>query len=293
MPDPATVMTDPAFVIRPMTREEINTALDWAHDEGWNPGIFDADAFHAADEQGFLIGMLGEEKVAMISAIRYGDHFGYIGFFAVKPEHRGKAYGRQLWQAAMDHLAGRQMGLDSVVDAQDFYGREGFQLAHRNLGFCCTGGGPMPPMALCEKIVSMPSLALEDIVAYDRAFFPAERRAFYRKWISIPYSTVVGMKENGKLVGFGVMRPCREGMKIAPLFADTPEIAETLFMVMRAQTREEENIFIDMPEANPAAMALAKRHDMKIVFETLRMYTQSIPDLALSRTYGVGSPELG
>ena len=276
-----------------MTREEINTALDWASDEGWNPGIFDADAFYAADEEGFLIGMLGDEKVAMISAIRYGDHFGHIGFYVVKPEHRGKNYGLQLWQAALDRLQGRMIGVDSLLTKREQYAQSGFQFAHRNIGYRCNGGGPMPPMAHCEKIVSMPFLSIDDILAYDRAFFPEARRAFFQKWISIPYSTVLGMKENGKLVGFGVMRPCREGMKIAPLFADTPEIAETLFMVMRAQTREEENIFIDMPESNPAALELAKRHNMEIVFETARMYTQHIPNLSISRTYGVTSPELG
>jgi GNAT superfamily N-acetyltransferase len=286
-------MSDPAFIIRSMTREEINTAIDWASDEGWNPGIFDADAFHAADEEGFLIGMLGDEKVAMISAIRYGKNFGHIGFFVVKPEHRGGGYGSQIWQAAMDRLAGRVMGLDGVVSQQDFYKHAGFELAQRNIGYRCSGGGPMPPMALCEKIVSMPFLSLDDILAYDLAFFPEERRAFFQKWISIPYSTVMGIRENGKLTAFCVMRPCREGFKIAPLFADTPKLAETLFMVMRAQTREHENIFIDMPESNPAAMALAKRYDMEIVFETGRMYFGSAPDLSIPRTYGITSPELG
>lgn len=286
-------MTEPAFVIRSMTREEIGTALDWAQDEGWNPGIFDADAFHAADEKGFLIGMLGDEKIAMISAIRYGEGFGYIGFFAVKPAYRGNSYGLKIWEAALARLSGRMIGLDSVMTTQDFYAQSGFRSAHRNIGYRCKGGGPMPPMALCEKIVSLPALSLNDIVAYDRDFFPEARREFFQKWIGIPYSTVIGIKEHDKLVGFGVMRPCREGMKIAPLFADTPEIAETLFMVMRAQTREEENIFIDMPESNPAAMALARRYNMDIVFETMRMYTQTIPDLSVSRTYGVTSPELG
>jgi len=286
-------MNDPTFIIRSMTREEINTALDWAQDEGWNPGIFDADAFHAADEEGFLIGMLGDEKVAMISAIRYGEKFGHIGFYVVKPEYRGKGYGLQLWQAALDRLQGRMIGVDSVLTKREQYARSGFHFAHRNIGYRCKGGGLMPPMALCEKIVSMPFLSLDDIIAYDRDFFPEARRDFFQKWISIPYSTVIGMKENGKLVGFGVMRPCREGMKIAPLFADTPEIAETLFMIMRAQTREEENIFIDMPESNPLALDLAKRYGMEIVFETARMYTQNIPNLAISRTYGVTSPELG
>jgi hypothetical protein len=35
--------------IRPMTRAELGAGLDWAAGEGWNPGVHDADGFHAAD----------------------------------------------------------------------------------------------------------------------------------------------------------------------------------------------------------------------------------------------------
>jgi hypothetical protein len=33
-------------VIRPMNPLEVAWALDWAHAEGWNPGLHDAIPFH-------------------------------------------------------------------------------------------------------------------------------------------------------------------------------------------------------------------------------------------------------
>jgi hypothetical protein len=45
--------------IRPMTRDELDLAVEWAAQEGWNPGLADAECFHAADPEGFLIGVLG------------------------------------------------------------------------------------------------------------------------------------------------------------------------------------------------------------------------------------------
>jgi hypothetical protein len=76
--------------IRTMTRDEIDLALEWAAAEGWNPGWHDAAAFHAADPEGFLIGHERGEPVALISAVRYGGSFGFIGFYIVRPDRRAR-----------------------------------------------------------------------------------------------------------------------------------------------------------------------------------------------------------
>ena len=81
-------MQQDLYVIRSMTRPEFDLALDWAAAEGWNPGLHDAAAFHAADPEGFLIGLLDGQPVAMISAVRHGQDFGFIGFYIVKPGWR-------------------------------------------------------------------------------------------------------------------------------------------------------------------------------------------------------------
>mgnify|MGYP003581476289 CR=1 FL=1 len=75
-----------SYTIRTMTREEVDIAIDWAAAEAWNPGFYDADCFYAADPNGFLIGLLGDEPIATISVVRYGDSFGFLGFYIVKPE---------------------------------------------------------------------------------------------------------------------------------------------------------------------------------------------------------------
>ena len=64
------------LIIRRMTKDELVLALDWAADEGWNPGLFDAESFHAADPDGFLLGELDGEPIGSVSAVRYGTEFG-------------------------------------------------------------------------------------------------------------------------------------------------------------------------------------------------------------------------
>ena len=61
-----------------------------------NPGLFDAESFHAADPDGFLLGELDGEPIGSVSAVRYGTEFGFLGFYIVKPAYRGQGYGLRL-----------------------------------------------------------------------------------------------------------------------------------------------------------------------------------------------------
>jgi len=83
------------YTIRNATREEVGIAVEWAADEGWNPGLHDADCYYAADPTGFLVGYLGDEPIATVSAIKYGKTFGFAGFYIVRPDHRNQTYGIQ------------------------------------------------------------------------------------------------------------------------------------------------------------------------------------------------------
>lgn len=93
-----------------MARKEIEMAIEWAAKEGWNPGLHDAECYFAADPNGFLMGLLGDKPIATISAVKYGESFGFLGLYMVKPEYRGKGYGIQIWNAGMRYLEGRSIG---------------------------------------------------------------------------------------------------------------------------------------------------------------------------------------
>ena len=121
--------------IRNVAAQEMQLLANWAAAEGWNPGLHDAECFFAADPQGFFIGEVAGSPVGCISAVAYGQEFGFIGFYIVRPEFRGKGYGIQLWQAAMRYLGPRNIGLDGVVAQQANYQQSGFRLAYRNIRF--------------------------------------------------------------------------------------------------------------------------------------------------------------
>lgn len=283
-------MENRAFKIKVMDLTELEIAAKWALQEGWNPGLSDAKCYYQADPNGFLIGYLGDEPIASISVVKYDDSFGFLGFYIVKPEYRGQGYGMQIWQAGLQYLAGCNVALDGVVAQQENYKKSGFKLAYRNIRYEGVGGGEAPN---CTNLVALERLPIEEVIAYDSAFFPTKRVAFVDAWINQPNCHALGIKQDDTLVAIGVIRPCHVGYKIGPLYADSVELAETLFLALRSKVSATEAIYLDVPEVNAAAVALAQKYNMSLSFETARMYTGERPDLPLTRVFGVTSFEIG
>jgi hypothetical protein len=281
------------LTVRPMRPDDLAVAIDWAAAEGWNPGLDDAGAFLAADPGGFLMAFLGEEPVACISVVAYGEDFGFLGFYICRPAYRGRGYGMVVWQAGIDRLGRRTIGLDGVVAQQASYARSGFILAHRNIRF---GGkataSEIADPRLVELGPSRPVGLAGSLVAYDRAFFPAPREEFLRAWFTPAGRRTLAFVEENAVRGYGCIRQCREGYKIGPLFADDAMIAERIFAALTSRLRGAA-IFLDVPEPNVAGCHLAGTQGLSPVFETARMYRGSAPALPLDRIFGITSFELG
>ncbi|SDB07075.1 GNAT family N-acetyltransferase [Bauldia litoralis] len=274
--------------IRPASRQDLATMTDWAATEGWNPGLHDADAFFPTDPEGFLIGWLGDKPVTCISVVAYDDAYGFLGFYIAHPDHRGQGHGIATWNAGIERLGKRTIGLDGVVDQQPNYARSGFNLAQRNVRFA---GVPGLEPAGDHPLVELADLS-PDLSAYDADLVPAPRDGFLRHWVNPEHRRTLGYVEDGRIRGYGTIRPCREGHKIGPLFADTPTVAEALFNGL-VGPEGGGAVMIDVPEPNGEAVALAGRLGLQPVFETARMYRGAAPSLPIERIYGITSFELG
>jgi hypothetical protein len=153
------------------------------------------------------------------------------------------------------------------------------------------GGAPDDRALLPASAVPFAALA-----AYDATHFGARRDAFLRPWISLPgHRALVSVQRPAaglepEIRGFGVLRPCREGAKVGPLFAADAGTAEALLLRLTAGVAD---VILDVPEANPVAVALARRHGMTPVFETSRMYRGGDPGLPAARIFGITTFELG
>lgn len=277
------------FSIRSMRPQEIPIAIDWAAAEAWNPGLADAECFSSVDIKGFMIGELDGEPAATISCINYDDRFSFLGFYIVRPDLRGKGFGLRIWNAAIAHAGTRVVGLDGVVAQQDNYRKSGFALAYANIRY---GGTVIAPAMPRADVIALNDVPFAQVEADDATVFPAPRSAFLRTWIGTQGHIGRALLRDGRLAGWGVIRPCRQGRKIGPLVADDRAAAEAVLSALLAAAGGGE-IFLDVPSVNREAVALAESFGLAPVFETARMYTGAITPLRVERVFGVTSFELG
>lgn len=278
-----------AIPVRPMTTAELETVLDWAAGEGWNPGLDDARHFHAADPDGFLVALDGAEPVAAVSVVRLGPRHGFLGLFLCRADRRGQGFGTALWRAGLARVAaGRAIGLDGVTAQQARYAREGFAYHHRTLRFVGAARGAGAP-----RLHPIAPDELNDAIELDQRANGLERARFLAGWLTPDSNRHVLVRcRGGALKAVGAMRRCRVGWKIGPLLAEHPDDAAMLAGDLIARA-EGEQVTLDVPEPNGAAIAIAEALGLERVFETARMWRGDGPRADMTANFGICSLELG
>ena len=287
-------MIDPTLLIfKKLDFEGVQTLVDWAAKEGWNPGPSDAEVFWKTDPDGFYGLFNGDELVAGGAIISYGGAFGFMGLYIVRPDYRGHGIGRRLWYLRRDTLLSRlgkeaSIGMDGVVDMQPFYKKGGFEIAFRDERYQRAG----EHFNYSPSVIKLQPSDIPRVQAYDQICFGFARPSFLDAWLSMPDSYVFLYKEEGQMMGYAVLRKTGVGAKIGPLFADDIHVAEELYKACLA-AGEGAPVFLDIPVINEAAVALVKKYKADYVFECARMYHGRPPDLPIHQIFGITTFELG
>lgn len=285
-----------------MTLDDLQTTLKWARQEGWNPGYGDAKIFFNIDEKGFFMAKTTDgEPIVSVSGVRYSEDYGFVGLYICVPEHRGKGYAKSTFGYAIRHLEGKVMGLDAVAAQRSNYAKWDFTVAHKNIRF---GGvvdlDALPPPSVptgeagdCIVVEDLKEVRIGAILKFDEKYVPAARERFMRAWLTAPGHVVRVAIVGDEIKGYGVLRPCCDGPRIGPLFAESVAIADLLIRELIAGTSQGAKVFIDIPEPNQASIELAGRLGLTGMFDTYRMYRGPTPKLPVECIYGLTSLEMG
>ncbi|MFC7609439.1 GNAT family N-acetyltransferase [Teichococcus aestuarii] len=276
-------------VIRPAGAAEMPLLVEWAAAEGWNPGLADAATFHAADAEGFLLAEVAGLPVACLSAVRQGRSMASSastssarigaerGLAGLVAGGHGAAGGARGGAGRRGGAAGelRALRLRPGMAQCPLWGRGA---ARRRWG---GGGGGAGGLG-----------ALRRARGAGCAGVPGATRGAAARRLTAPGHRALAVRDGaGAVRGFGVLRPCREGAKIGPLTATGAPFARALFNALAEGAPGP--VFLDLPEPNAAALALAGEAGMAPAFETARMYRGPAPALPLDEIFGLMSFELG
>lgn len=275
------------YKIKTASLADMDFLVGLAKNEGWDPGLCDAKSFFAADNKGFFIGELDGKPISCISAVKYSD-YGFIGFYIVEEEFRGRGYGNQIWQHALNYLNGANIGLDGVVTQIANYKKFGFELAHANARYL----GRISENFIDGNIINASFVDFEALCEYDKTHFGADRRNFLKEWIYKEESSSLCYIEHDSIKGFATVRKTFGGYKVGPLFAQNEQIAQSLLVALSSKIQGAE-FFLDINEEFMPAVKLVNHYGMRRVFETKRMYTKQQPWAKWDEVYGITSFELG
>lgn len=282
-----------ALELRKLNFSQLELLVSWAQAEGWNPGPNDAAVYWVTDPDGFVGYYHDGELIAGGSVVAYGNEFGFMGFFIVKPEYRALGIGRKLWYQRRDLLQSRlhygaPIGMDGVVDMQRFYNKGGFEIAYKDYRYEKIG----ERFTLHKSISKIEENDTKDLLDYDKKCFGYARPQFLIPWLKIPDNRNFKFVENDEIRGFAIVRKANLGYKICPLFADNAQIAEELYKAcLNAVVGQP--LYLDVPTTNEAAMRLAKKYNAIYVFECARMYFGAAPNVDIDKVFGITTFELG
>ncbi len=282
-------MQSDKLIIRAMQKDELSIAIQWAENEGWCPGLHDSHLFYQADPNGFFIGEVNGEIVAVGSAVIYDEHYAFCGLYIVAPKHRGKGYGLALTKARLKYCAQRNIGIDGVLENEKIYQRIGYKTYYRNRRYQFDA---QPISCINQQVRQISSDELPAIMDYDRLCFPAKRDTFLKSWIEQQGGDALCYYDQGEIRGYVVRRALKNGYKVGPLFADDAQIAKHLLDAIQFDIAGE-LIYLDVPEINQDAINLAESLDSEVVFTTARMYQKGLPDIEHQKVFAITTFELG
>lgn len=252
---------------RVATRSEVDLIVRWAGDEGWNPGRDDADAFFAADPDGFFVAEEHGAPVAAVSVVNHSADFAFLGLYLCRPDWLGKGIGFALWRHALAHAGDRTVGLDGAAAQEANYARSGF----RRTGATRRFEGRLELGAAKDIRVADPGDAQAQM-RLDAAANGVVRPSFLSAWLSRdPTRRTVVLDGPASLGGFAMARLCGRGCKVGPVIAPDAVFALALIRAALGEFGSDEAI-ADLPDERGDLAAMLTDLGFQETFSMARMY---------------------
>lgn len=262
--------------INKMTLNELELILTWASKEGWNTIHHAASAYYAADPNGFFVLKDGSNIIASLSRVIYPEGLGFIGLYIVESTLRHQGYGKYLWdKVTEDNDKYPCIALEGVMAQMANYEASGFIL------YDTTKRYRYQPKQLGALDNTIPddltlheSIDFETLQTYDQSIFSQNRKSFLKLWLQLPEAKFIAAKNQHGICGYGLLVKADEGYRLAPLFADTVEIAKTILTNLCQTLPQGVNVYLDIPDCNLPAQSLVDELALTEVFKTALMYYQ-------------------
>ena len=309
--------TEGNFLIRQASAKDLDFVTRRAVMEGQPIGPYDNPSAFAFNPQGFLIGEINGKPVGCINSITYPNHSSFVGRVLVDEQHRCKGYGQKLLTTSFESLdKNYTIGGDTLPAFKPLLQSLGFETFWNTYNIAMLSLDRVarilsnvqnPSGIVIQPIHKVNSLKLFE---YDSMVFGTSRQTLIKELMTAPGHGSIGwvavnQATDNIIVGYSILRPdirrggTEIGLSMAPLFADTVDIAILLLktaaencLTNEVTSKTKLQIFHPVGDnCGENSSQLMRELEAELTHIAFRMYTKGIPiGRQTKKIYGIASP---
>jgi GNAT superfamily N-acetyltransferase len=257
----------------------------------WSYGINDFDCVNRFDPTAYFCCVVNGEITATTCVVKWDETYAFAGSLLVQAEHRGKGYGSKLMYYMKDTLGDRNIGADAMNSQWGAYELNGFKKAYDHDSLHAVAKHIDHP--LHKNVRDLATVPLDDVAAYDAQHFPVPRRRFLEIWLQQPKAVARGYLLDGKLLGYGLIRPGWPEAQVGPLFASSVEIASALLSSLTNTLNVGDKYELGAHTPNPNVALMSTPFGFEKCYSYSRMYNKRIYQVPDACIYSSLSTDIG
>ncbi|XP_013400606.1 uncharacterized protein LOC106166550 [Lingula anatina] len=243
------------FKIRQATSDDVEEIWKIVKQEGWASCSFQVTrAVIEIAEDGWFVAEQDGEILGFVMGYNINETTSFPGFLIVKPEHRGKYIGKALLNEVGSYMGDRRISFVAILQVEPMYVKLGNTRSPRggvNLYSLQLRNMPIPQEAKVDyELKDYIEVDWKDLLDYDTSFHIIPRERVLNVWFEIPESKTKVIQQNGKIVGYGTIKPVPSGHVIGPLYADTTAACMILLNYFATAIPANSKVLFTMPTAS-------------------------------------------
>jgi GNAT superfamily N-acetyltransferase len=253
--------------IRAMTAEDVPVVLHLRELAGWNQREADVRRLLDLEPDGCFLAEWAGRPAGTATTCVFGP-VAWVAMVLVEPALRGRGIGTALMEHALAYLDRRQVPtvrLDATPLGQPIYEKLGFVTEYRLARY----QGKLPAGEPLAQLEPVRPEQLEEVARLDREVTSTDRRKLLFRLFEERPGEMRMVRRDGRVAGFISARPGERAVQVGPCLADAE--AGPLLLADACRRHAGEAVFLDIPEDNRPATALAAEWGLTVQRHLLRM----------------------
>ena len=281
--------------LRLMTRGDLPFADSVRALAGWNQTPADWERFLATEPSGCFLAEWNGASAGTATTTFYGADLAWIGMVLVHPEYRRRGIGRALLATCVEHLrehGARCLKLDATPLGKKVYDDLGFKDEWTLTRWVCRIA-PAQTTAQEHGLRTWRATDADAVESLDVSAFGVSRQGLLLSLAQQSRCALVLESSAQGIAGFGLLRPGSQALYLGPVVARSADAGLQIVEALVARSAGQ-MLFVDIPDANAAAVAWAKERGCTQQRPLTRMFLgENLRPGDPHRQFAIAGPEIG